>query len=285
MEQTREELLGKLNGIKREIEAINGLQKKVYETGRALKAHQPSLADPKYSRNQRLYFTVLLGGALSAILAVCEAFLIGQTGAAVLILVFYGFVIFNIYKKRKERSKFRRVLEVLLIICLIPYNIPSLVGSLVALAGSFLLIKLSEKIVAQKNAEIDRQNDGVLSRMNEIQAQMAPHVDQAKRIGGTWFPVDYYCMDAVDFFISAVANQRADNVKELVNLYEDKRHKDRLEEKLKEIKGIAEQSVREQKMLQYQMTFSNIMQMQQLWTMQDIGNNINKWYYYDSRRW
>lgn len=292
MEQTREELLGGLNGIKKEIEAVNRLQRKAYETGKSLKAYQPYLPEsPEYSFGQQLYFAGVLGGILSLIMAVCISFFTGQTGGAVLLLIFYFPVIFFVYKKRKKQSKLRRVLEILLLLCLIPTSMPSLVYTLAALCISFFLLKIIAKKsqertlrmneeTAQGNEEIRRYNEGINKQISNIQAQAQQHVYQAKNIGGTWFPKDYYYMDAVNFFISAIGNLRADNVKEMVNLYEDKRHKDRMEDRLKKINGIAEQNKREQEILSWQMTFSNIMQLGQLWTMNDIGKKLDNISYY-----
>lgn len=292
MTQTREELLNGLNGIKKEIEAVNRLQKKAYETGKALKTYQPSLPpSPEYSLGQQLYFTGVLGGILSSILAVFILFITGKTGAGIFLLLFWGVIVLIIYKKRKKQSKLGRVLEILMLLNLFPTNMKSVVYTLIALCISFFLVKIMAKKsrertlrlneeTAQRNEEIRRYNEGINKQISDIQAQAGQHVYQAKSIGGTWFPRDYYYMDAVNFFISAIGNLRADNVKEMVNLYEDKRHKDRMEDRLNKINGIAEQSKREQEILSWQMTFSNIMQLGQLWTMNDIGKKLDNISYY-----
>lgn len=292
MAQTREELLRGLNGIKKEVEAVNRLQKKAYETGKLRKAYQPSLPpNPEYSTSQQLYFTGVLGGILSQILAVIILFIMGETGAGIVFLLYAGVITLIIYKKRNKPSKLRRVLEILVLLGLIPTNIKSVPFTLAALCISFFLIKIMAKKskertlrlnaeTAQRNEEIRKYNDGIDSQIYEIQVQAQQHVAQAKSIGDTWFPKDYYYMDAVSFFISAIGNLRADNVKEMVNLYEDKKHKDRMENKLKKINGIAEQNAREQEILSWQMAFSNIIQLGQLWTMNDIGKKLDNNYYY-----
>ena len=77
-------------------------------------------------------------------------------------------------------------------------------------------------------------------------------------------------MDAVDFFIRAVSNHRADTVKEMINLYEEDQYRKRMQMELERIEAIEEQQQRQLQMLSYQMTFSNIMQMAKLNTLNDI---------------
>ncbi len=292
MAQTREELLRGLNEIKKEVGAVNRLQKKAYELGKLRKAYQPSLPpNPEYSTGQQLYFTGVLGGILLQTLTIIMLFFMGETGAGILDLLVWGVIILIIYKKKNKPSKLRRALEIIVLLSLIPTGIKSVPYILVALCISFFLVKImakksKERILrlneetAQRNEEIRRYNDEIDSQIYGVQVQAQQHVTQAKSIGGAWFPKDYYYMDAVNFFISAIGNLRADNVKEMVNLYEDKKHKDRMEDRLKHINGIAEQNAREQEILSWQMAFSNIIQLGQLWTMNDIGKKLDNNYYY-----
>lgn len=297
--EEREKLLRGLNGVKKEVEAVNRLQKKAYETRKSLKASLPYLPPvPEYSLGQQVYFAGVLGSMITCVVLIIFSFCTIQ-GAGFFGLLFgfmclatFGPMILIIYMLRKrETSKPRRVLEIIMLVLFGLGGVAaSKVYGMAVFCAAFLFIKIKIKKsqehtrrvnveTAQRNAEIDRYNDEIHNRLYEIQVQAEQHVSQAKDIGGTWFPVDYYFIHAVDFFISVISNQRAGSIKEMVNLYEDKRHKDRVEERLKQINEISEQSVREQQILSMQMTFSNILQLGQLWTMDDLGRKLDNIYY------
>lgn len=100
------------------------------------------------------------------------------------------------------------------------------------LIGKFF-VKRTEK----ENLAIDRQNNEI----REYNRQVAAHMEQQKqKIYAvqhryaqeilSWYPQNYCTLDAVEFFINAVANYRASTIQEMVNLYEDHLHKCRMEE-------------------------------------------------------
>lgn len=57
----------------------------------------------------------------------------------------------------------------------------------------------------------------------------------------SWYPENYCCLDAAEFFYDAIKNYRADNLKEAVNLYETTLHQRRVEDNQK-------QAIRQQKL-------------------------------------
>lgn len=298
-DEERKELLRGLNGIKKEVEAVNRLQKKAYETGKSLKTSRPYLPPvPEYSLGQQVYFACVLGSMITGVLvSILSFFLLQSMGllgmlAGFLSLVTFGSMILIIYALRKrETSKLRKALEIIMLVFVGFAGVAaSRIYGIAVFSAAFLFIKVKIKRsqertqrvneeIAQRNSEIERYNDGIHNELYEIQAQAEQHVSRARDIGGTWFPVDYYFMDAVESFITVISNQRANSIQEMVNLYEDKRHKERVEERLKQISDITEQSVREQQILSMQMTFSNILQLGQLWSMDDLGRKLDNIYY------
>lgn len=56
-----------------------------------------------------------------------------------------------------------------------------------------------------------------------------------------WYPENYCCLDAAEFFYDAIKNYRADNLKEAINLYETTLHQRRVEDNQK-------QAIRQQKL-------------------------------------
>lgn len=77
--------------------------------------------------------------------------------------------------------------------------------------------------IEEYNKQLNLNNESLKKEIYHIQQQYAQNV-------APWYPPNYCTLDAVEFFRSAVANYRANNVGEMVNLYEDYLHKNRLEQ-------------------------------------------------------
>lgn len=122
------------------------------------------------------------------------------------------------------------------------------------------LVIFQNKKISIKNAEITEQNRNsplyeaeieVIQQIKNIHAQYAREIL-------TWYPNNYCSIDAVKFFIDAVRNFRADNIKEAINLYEDALHKGRME-------------YAQQQMLDNQ---AAMIELQQLGNMLAVGNMV-----------
>ncbi|MCM1121577.1 MAG: hypothetical protein NC416_03230 [Eubacterium sp.] len=293
MEQTRTELLANLKKIRNEIVAINKLQEQGYELNKKRMTRKAFLStDNFHDITHLLYYTCVTAGFLTTTLTSLLAIFAGGNGWGW--IVFPAVTGFIVYKKRGKRSRLRSIVEKILIACIFfasPSMIPWMISIPVILCLSFFIVKVwlkkSEQDTikanietAEKNNDIDRLNDTIRQKLEAIGKQIDLHRQKAKEIGGTWFPVDYYFLDAVEFFIKAIANHRADNVKEMVNLYEELQYRERTKEQLKNIQAISEESVKEQKMLAFQMAFANIMQSKQLDDLNEtIKNNSSNTYY------
>lgn len=70
----------------------------------------------------------------------------------------------------------------------------------------------------ERNHEIQREKEQCELELNQVTQVLSV-------FGQGWYPKDYYFMDAVDFFIASLENFKADNIKELVNLYDDTQYK------------------------------------------------------------
>lgn len=84
----------------------------------------------------------------------------------------------------------------------------------------------NEKIMAN-NQWLSNQEQGVLQEIEQIQNVYNERI-------APWYPEKYSYLDAAQFFYDAVNNYRADNMKELINIYETAMHQQRMEEGQKE---------------------------------------------------
>lgn len=85
-------------------------------------------------------------------------------------------------------------------------------------------IKNNEKNIEEYNRQIEKNKE-----ITRIKAQCELERTEAAKalfvFGKDWYPKNYYFIDAVDFFIVSLENFKADNIKELVNLYDDTQYK------------------------------------------------------------
>lgn len=100
----------------------------------------------------------------------------------------------------------------------------------VALINAF--IDEENRRLIEENRLREEEYHRLIQRNKEIKEEIeqckweANQAAQALMVyGGSWYPKDYYFMDATDFFIAALENFKADTMKELVNLYDDTQYK------------------------------------------------------------
>lgn len=108
-----------------------------------------------------------------------------------------------------------------------------IIGLVVAIIISGLLLKKYNAGVSKKNSIIDAQNQEIARKNQEITQRNMLIDNQRKQCmveltainremvdeTESWFPPDYYALDANKQFISIVRNHRADTVKEMINTY------------------------------------------------------------------
>lgn len=204
-----------------------------------------------------------------------------------------------LYRSKKDRSKLKifawvvlGVFTVMNIVSFVKGAISSgyyffvitmlIALAIVILAGVLIVRKLNAKTdknnvaIAAHNEELDRQYSDTTQQINQLQMQL-------RQIGASWYPPSYYCLDAVDFFIDAIRNFRADNIKEAVNLYENSEHQKRMEEGQRRLEigqqqllTSQNQIIEGQKAMIAQQRFTNVLGMANLFmqaqTQQEIRN-------------
>lgn len=70
------------------------------------------------------------------------------------------------------------------------------------------------------NERIDAYNQPINARRKQLADQYRQLCEELQRNTGDWFPPDYYSIEAVEHFIHAVRNHKADNVRDMVLEYD-----------------------------------------------------------------
>ena len=93
-----------------------------------------------------------------------------------------------------------------------------------------IIIRAKNKSVRRNNARIEKKNWALFMQYREQMEYYNHYQLQLAELTRGWFPPNYLTYDCVNFFIDALENWRADNLKELVNLYAQEMHNRRMEE-------------------------------------------------------
>lgn len=122
----------------------------------------------------------------------------------------------------------------------------------------FFIVKKNQKIAAA-NQDIAVNNEQVRTQRKALYDQYSALQQELRTHAPNWFPPDYYSIEAVDFFLHAIRNGRADSVKEMVNLFEaTSQHKEMIAYQGEQTKRL-KQLVNGQQNIQDQLRFTNMM--------------------------
>lgn len=122
----------------------------------------------------------------------------------------------------------------------------------------FFIVRKNQKIAAA-NQDIAVNNEQVRAKRKTLYDQYCAFQQELRAHAPNWFPPDYYSVEAVDFFLHAVRNGRADSVKEMVNLFETtSQHKEMIAYQKEQTKRL-NQLVNGQQNIQGQLRFANMM--------------------------
>ena len=110
-------------------------------------------------------------------------------------------------------------------------------------------------IIVTKNKAVQENNERVQQKNDDLHMQYAQHMgyynyyqNQLTEVTQGWFPQNYLSCDCIDFFINTLENFRADNVKEIVNLYEQEMHNRRMEAMQNKMVQQNDELIRQQKL-------------------------------------
>lgn len=121
------------------------------------------------------------------------------------------------------------------------------------------LIVMKNQKIAAANQDATTNNAQVRAKRKQLYDQYLALQQELQNNAPNWFPPDYYNIEAVNFFIHAVRNGRADSVKEMVNLFEStSQHKEMVAYQKQQTQQL-NQLVAGQQAIQGQLRFANMM--------------------------
>ncbi len=137
----------------------------------------------------------------------------------------------------------------------------------------FFIVKKNQKIAAA-NQDIAVNNEQVRAKRKALYDQYSAFQQELRTHAPNWFPPDYYSVEAVDFFLHAIRNGRADSVKEMVNLFETtSQHKEMIAYQKEQTKRL-NQLVNGQQKIQGQLRFANMMNLANFIKLDGIADTV-----------
>lgn len=109
-----------------------------------------------------------------------------------------------------------------------------IVFTLIVFAVMKVYYQSANKSIDQKNEQIAAQNQAITAREQEVIDELRNMQQVYQEKLGAWYPESYCSIDAAEFFLDAIKNYRADNIKEAINLYETTLHQRRVEDNQKQ---------------------------------------------------
>ena len=130
-----------------------------------------------------------------------------------------------------------------------------------------------------RQSDYDRQikrEQEIKEEQQQCEKEMQEAAGALVAFGSGWYPKDYYFIEAIEFFIGALENLKADNMKELVDLYDETKYKELQLNYQKEMLQLQrEQYIDTKKMLQA-LRYNNYIQTLQLQQLDGIRRNTEE---------
>lgn len=232
---TREELLQGLYYVRNQVNQIFN----VYEQQRRIVASYRSKKSNISTNGAKNTSKIIIGIILVAVLGMFLLTALVSGNYTNLEISIVAIVI--LYVKRNEKSNLKIVAYGILILLTGSLFYSTIVNgyyidmiimasfAIVALIAILFLVREKNKKIDEHNIEVDVNNTHMQIQYNQTVQQLEVYKKELFQKTGAWYPRAYYTQDAINFFINAVENYRADTVKEMVNLYEKSEHYRRME--------------------------------------------------------
>ena len=268
--EINEALLEKLNQVKRYISKIVKVTERQVNIVASFRE-----STSRFDTDSNKSKAILIVAILCVASVLFTGFVLHDWSAVTMLAAFAGIL----YWKRGKKSKLKIVAYAFL--ALFAVNFVSATIE-VTLAGNFVVpiiagllcagvffaakyvIKLHNNIIDKRNAEIEQSNAQLQVEYEETVAELKKLKQELAAYGKGWYPTDYYSLDAVNFFISSVANLKALNMQQAILQFDEAQYKKKMLDSQRQIVELNKQQVFNQRVMIGCLTFANVMQVQNL---------------------
>lgn len=278
--EEREQLLKNLQGVKSQISKILKVMDEQTNIVASFRQSEASIS------TTGLKAALGIGKYAASFTLIADCLLHADVGGAALYAAILAFLHF--YKKKSVLKTIATVFLYCALIYLPFYafglmadgyivaGIIPLVFFVVGIAGTLALIRMQNKkieaknmVIQQRNAELQEQYDLTVQKIKQQRAKL-------NQLISGWYPGDYCSLEAVNFFIGAISNFKADSMKEAVILFDDSQHKKKMLASQQAIADMNRQQIINQEEISKQMRFANILSMANLSLQSSTLDAVNR---------
>lgn len=282
MNATREELLQNLTYVQQMMAKIINVYSNYIQLERNFRTAQAGIeTDGVVNRAKLVAVTV---GCTVAAFILLIAMISSQFESVIVLAIAAGVVVINRNKKSKLKTAAVLVIAVLLIGTI--WNLVRFMNLGIAIILVFLLgivILLEWFFITQKNKSVANYNKKVEENNAAVQAQRVSLYNQYEALrremlnrSANWFPPDYYNVEAVNFFIDAIRNYRANTVQEMVNLFEQTAYQKEMLAYQRQQSQQLGQLIQGQQEIKGQLRYANMINTASLFQLQSINSGVQQ---------
>lgn len=285
MNETKESLLEGLNYVRDMMREMQEVLTEYINLERAFRSRQAAISTSGVKDRSKLLVITILVTILGFNMLI-NAVAHDSSGWVTLIMVIAAALIF--WKKRRQKSKLKWLALLFVgfyfaemlyrLYKFMTFGVAVIVMVILALviAAEYFFITGKNRQVAIHNQKVDDHNANIQAQRTALYNRYKKLQEELNSNAPSWFPPDYYNMEAIDFFINVVRNNRADSVKEMVNLFESTaQHQEMISYQRQQTQQLA-QLVNGQQAIQKELRFANMMNVASFIQTAAIGKDVKR---------
>lgn len=285
MMETKESLLEGLNYVRSMTVQMQSVLEEYIKLERAFRSKQAQISTSGVKDRSKLMILTVLATVLVFNLFIYMLTRDSNTLLSMVIAVAAGLFF---WKKRRQKSKLKWIALLFVVFyfytifeSLFRFMTPFIAVILMlfmalVIAAEYFFITGKNKKIAAHNREVEDHNASVQAQRTALYNRYKELQTELNRNTPSWFPPDYYNMEAIDFFINVVRNNRADSVKEMVNLFESTaQHQEMISYQRQQTQQL-NQLVNGQQAIQKELRFANMMNVASFIQAAAIGKDVKR---------
>lgn len=282
MNATREELLQNLTYVQQTLGKMQTVFTKYVQLERNFRSTQAGIETGGVANRAKLA-AITVGCTLLAFILLIAVLSGGYVG---IVMFAVAAIIIVVNKNKKSKAKNIAIFFIALsllttlwaVIESMSIGIMLILLVLLAIIVSieWFFITAKNKSVAEYNKKVEANNQAVQAQRDALYSQYQALLKEMTSNSSSWFPPDYYNIEAVNFFVSVVKNYRAETVKDMVNLFEESTyHKQMLAYQQHQSQQI-NQLIAGQQEITGQLRYANMINTAALFQLQSINSGVQK---------
>lgn len=281
MNENKESLLQGLHYVKDMMTTMQTVLTEYINLERAFRSKQEAIGTTSVKDRSKL-LSITVGGTLLAFyLLICA---MSGDVTSIILLAAAGAVI--AFSKKKQKSKLKTLAYIIIaasifdvvyrlsIFLTLGIAVILIVILAAVVAAEYFFITGKNRRVAAHNKEVEAHNADVRAKRTALYDRYTSLQKELDSNAPDWFPPDYYNMEAVDFFINVVRNNRADSVKEMVNLFEATAQHQEMISYQRQQTAQLNQLINGQQAIQKELRFANMMNVANFIQLAGINSGV-----------